>query len=223
MLKKIFSTKRKQDPGRHNTSKITMDPASAAILTRHFSPLSCRAKSPSDLLDIVGYPTTALFSPVLYPTPFQHEENQRQRLTIRNNTTPNHDTLLLETSREDKTLVEEQVQEVVEDLTTLEVIRLHQKLIEFEQERELWQEKLQGYIEREEHMRKIIQENQEQLNQLQDKFNSTPKRHDSYRTVSTLSTSWPTEPDEQDLYYYSCYPNKPVYYNYYYQPYYYYD
>ncbi|KAG2234359.1 hypothetical protein INT48_007226, partial [Thamnidium elegans] len=175
MLKKIFSTKRKQDPGRHNTSKITMDPASTAILTRHFSPLSCRAKSPSDLLDIVGYPTTVLFSPILYPTPLQHEENQRQRLTIRNNTTPNHDTLLLETSREDKTLVEE-------DLTTQEVIRLHQKLIEFEQERELWQEKLQGYIEREEHMRKIIQENQEQLNQLQVKFNNIPKRHDSYRT-----------------------------------------
>ncbi|KAI9348885.1 hypothetical protein BD770DRAFT_395172, partial [Pilaira anomala] len=154
MLTKLFSTKKKQDPGRHNLNKITMDAASVAILSRHFSPLSCRAKSPSDLLDIVGYPTTTtvLFSPILYRTPLGLDESQVQeeeeeeeeqeeelRLTIRNNTTPNHDRLLLETSREDKTLVEE-------DLTTQEVIRLHQKLIEFEKERERWQKRLQGYI-----------------------------------------------------------------------------
>ncbi len=144
MFNKIFNQKRKrQEPGRHNTSKITMDPASTAILSRHFSPLSSRAKSPSDLLDIVGYPfITSKFtqsSPelILYSTPLQtnnnnqnNEEvdNNRQRLTIRNNTTPspmeslspdiNHDLLLLETSREDKTLIEE------EKLGTLFLLRL---------------------------------------------------------------------------------------------------
>lgn len=132
MFTKIFNQKRKrQEPGRHNTSKITMDPASTAILSRHFSPLSSRAKSPSDLLDIVGYPfitnkyTQSSPELILYSTPLQltnNDNNQpqednttRQRLTIRNNTTPplqppdtNHDLLLLETSREDKTLVEEE-------------------------------------------------------------------------------------------------------------------
>lgn len=63
MLKKIFQnpTKRKRQEvkQRHNTSKVTMDPVSTAILSRHFSPLSCKAVSPSDLIDIVGYPAPA--------------------------------------------------------------------------------------------------------------------------------------------------------------------
>jgi hypothetical protein len=111
MFKKVFQTKRKRQepPGRHNTNKITFDPASAAILNRHFSPLSCRAKSPSDVLDIVGYPLSQtddyslIFSPLSPETPFKAiPEQPSYRLTIRNNPTPNQ---LLETSREDKTLV----------------------------------------------------------------------------------------------------------------------
>ena len=137
MFKKIFNPKRKrQDPGRHNTSKITMDPASTAILSRHFSPLSSQAKSPSDILDIVGYPLSSnrftQSSPelILYSTPLQMDNSMnepqvkytpRRRLTIRNNTTPppqspnQHDILLAETSREDKTLVEDPSAAVTED------------------------------------------------------------------------------------------------------------
>lgn len=242
MLKKIFNPKRKrQEPGRHNTNKITLDPASAAILSRHFSPLSSRAKSPSDLLDIVGYPlatNTANYhkfsqsSPALSTPLNEQDENSititspnvttaatatggntktpivtepTYRLTIRNMTTPlststsspdlNRDQLLLETSREDKTLVEKEALD-----HTLEVYRLQQKLLEFENERELWHQKLRGYIEREEQMRKIIKESQLQINQLKYGYYSsttTPSRHDSYRTVSTHSSSWPTEPEEE--------------------------
>lgn len=127
MFKKIFHPKRKrQEPSRRpNTNKITFDPASAAILNRHFSPLSSRAKSPSDVLDIVGFPLiqnnneySSFFSPSSPETPFKATEQvaspsqQRYRLTIRNNMTPSpvpkqqQSILLLETSREDKTLVE---------------------------------------------------------------------------------------------------------------------
>lgn len=158
MLKKIFNPKRKrQEPGRHNTSKITMDPVSTAILSRHFSPLSSRAKSPSDLLDIVGYPLMSnqfsRSSPelILYSTPLQltvnnNEQSQQpevvtnRRLTIRNNSTPSpipststtstttpsprtsHDLQLLETSREDKTLVEEEKRKEQEELQLGEYI-----------------------------------------------------------------------------------------------------
>lgn len=244
MLKKIFNPKRKrQEPGRHNTNKITLDPASAAILSRHFSPLSSRAKSPSDLLDIVGYPlatTTTNYHkfsqswPDLSTPLNEHDENSiiitspntattttiagesttaptatepAYRLTIRNMTTPlstsssspdlTRDQLLLETSREDKTLVEKDALD-----HTLEVYHLQQKLLEFENEREAWHQKLRGYIEREEQMRKIIKESQLQINQLKYGYHSsttTPSRHDSYRTISTHSSSWPTEPEEEDL------------------------
>ncbi|KAL0144323.1 hypothetical protein V8B55DRAFT_1485549 [Mucor lusitanicus] len=244
MLKKIFNPKRKrQEPGRHNTNKITLDPASAAILSRHFSPLSSRAKSPSDLLDIVGYPLAAntahyhkfsQSSPDLSTPLNEQDENSKTitspnaitaataaggdtktptvseptyRLTIRNMTTPlststsspdlTRDQLLLETSREDKTLVEKEALD-----HTLEVYRLQQKLLEFENEREAWLQKLRGYIEREEQMRKIIKESQLQINQLKYGYYSsatTPSRHDSYRTISTHSSSWPTEPEEEEL------------------------
>ncbi|KAL9559544.1 hypothetical protein MBANPS3_000370 [Mucor bainieri] len=229
MLKKIFNPKRKP---------------SAAILSRHFSPLSSRAKSPSDLLDIVGYPlatTTANYhkfsqsSPDLSTPLNEQDENSititspnvttsatiaaagdtkapivnqpTYRLTIRNMTTPlststsspdlTRDQLLLETSREDKTLVEKEALD-----HTLEVYRLQQKLLEFENEREAWHQKLRGYIEREEQMRKIIKESQLQINQLKYGYYSsttTPSRHDSYRTISTHSSSWPTEPEEEEL------------------------
>jgi hypothetical protein len=124
MFKKIFNPKRKRQepPGRHNTNKITFDPASAAILNRHFSPLSSRAMSPSDVLDIVGYPLiqnndySSFLSPLSPKTPFKAMQEvasppQSYRLTIQNNTTPSplpnqQSILLLETSREDKTLVE---------------------------------------------------------------------------------------------------------------------
>jgi len=107
------------------------------------------------------------------------------------------DQLLLETSREDKTLVEKEALD-----HTLEVYRLQQKLLEFENEREAWHQKLRGYIEREEQMRKIIKESQLQINQLKYGYYSsttTPSRHDSYRTISTHSSSWPTETEEEEL------------------------
>ena len=83
----------------------------------------------------------------------------------------------------------------------MEVYRLQQKLLEFENEREAWNQKLRGYIEREEQMRKIIQENHLQINQLKYGYSSatTPSRHDSYRTISTHSSSWPTEPEDEEL------------------------
>lgn len=253
MLKKIFNPKRKrQEPGRHNTNKITLDPASAAILSRHFSPLSSRAKSPSDLLDIVGYPLAATTinyhkfsqsSPELV-TPLNEDDansitittattapaiasEPTYRLTIRNMTTPlsssasspdlTKDQLLLETSREDKTLVEKDfgMKSLNLQLTkhlipppshiiidySMEVHLLQQKLLEFENEREAWNQKLRGYIEREEQMRKIIQESQLQINQLKYGYTSatTPSRHDSYRTISTHSSSWPTEAEDEEL------------------------
>ncbi|CAO3629709.1 unnamed protein product [Mucor hiemalis] len=234
MLKKIFNPKRKrQEPGRHNTSKITMDPVSTAILSRHFSPLSSRAKSPSDLLDIVGYPFMSnqfsRSSPelILYSTPLQLTDNNEQReeevtnrrLTIRNNSTPspippshhttttttNHDLQLLETSREDKTLVEEEKRKEQEELlldeTKREMYRLHNKLLDFEHERKVWKQKLQEYIHREEQMRQIIHENQAQIHQLKRMYHqqhSAPSRHNSYRTVSTHSSSWPTDDDDDE-------------------------
>lgn len=248
MLKKIFNPKRKrQEPGRHNTSKITMDPVSTAILSRHFSPLSSRAKSPSDLLDIVGYPFMSnqfsRSSPelILYSTPLQltdnnNEQSQQQqqyqqqqpevtnrRLTIRNNSTPSpipsttpsprtsHDLQLLETSREDKTLVEEEKRKEQEELlldeTKREMYRLHKRLLDFERERKVWKQKLQEYIYREEQMRQIIHENQAQIHQLKRMYyqrsahnhhHLPPSRHNSYRTVSTHSSSWPTDDDEED-------------------------
>lgn len=113
-------------------------------------------------------------------------------------------------------------------MTTQEVIRLHQKLIEFEKEREKWQERLQGYIEREEQMRKIIKENRQQLNQLQIKINNSaillkkPSRNNSYKTVSTLSSLPSIEFDDidnnHDYYYYpttTIKQQQPIYYYYY--------
>lgn len=158
MLKKLFYKRKRQETKRHNTSKITMDAASIAILTRHFSPLSCRAKSPSDLLDIVGYPHHSIvFSPVFNSTPVIQEEPV---LTIRNNTTP-QEILLLETSREDKTLVED-----ITSPTDQQLNLLKQRLLKFEQEREGWRQKILAYMQREEQLRKIIRENQARIKQL---------------------------------------------------------
>ncbi|CEP09264.1 hypothetical protein [Parasitella parasitica] len=229
MLKKIFNTKRKrQEPGRHNTNKITLDPASATILSRHFSPLSLRAKSPSDLLDIVGFPLAASnvnfqkfsqSSPDLTTSLNDDDGNSitttpavtitassepTYRLTIRNMTTPLSSSApaspdltkdqLLETSREDKTLVERDFDH------SMEVYRLRQKLLEFENEREAWNYKLRGYIEREEQMRKIIQLNQLQINQLKYGYSITvPSRYDLYPTTSTRSFSWQTETNDGAL------------------------
>ncbi|KAI8086883.1 uncharacterized protein B0P05DRAFT_532762 [Gilbertella persicaria] len=216
MLKKIFSSKRKhQDSGtRHTMSRISMDPASAAILTRHFSPLSSRVKSPSDLLDIIGYPVTSVKNNSPSPsgqTQSKSEEktSPQYRLIIRNNATPNtpssasdsQSIVLLETSREDKTLVELGIHTTEQctaelSLDNAELERLHQKILEFEHEREVWHQKFQDYAEREEQMKKIIQENQVQINQLRSNTN-IPLRHNSYRTLSTRS-SWPTDDEDDD-------------------------
>lgn len=166
MLKKLFNKRKRQEPKRHNTSKITMDAASIAILTRHFSPLSCRAKSPSDLLDIVGFPHSIVFSPAfINSTPVKEAETEHVEpiLTIRNNTTP-QEILLLETSREDKTLVEEEKKST--SSMDQQLNKLKQRLIKFEQEREHWKLKLQAYMYREEQLRNIIHKNQERIKQL---------------------------------------------------------
>jgi DNA-binding phage protein len=112
----------------------------------------------------------------------------------------------------------------VED-TSIEIYRLQQKLIKLEQEKEAWNIKLQGYIEREEQMRELI-------NQLQ------ISRNNSFKTVSTHSSAYLTEeeeeedPEDQEIiysYYTDYYPKSyPYYYNDYYynsrhQQYYYYD
>lgn len=79
--------------------------------------------------------------------------------------------------------------------------RLHNKLLDFEHERKVWKQKLQEYIHREEQMRQIIHENQAQINQLKRMYHqqhSAPSRHNSYRTVSTHSSSWPTDDDDDD-------------------------
>ncbi|KAI7893368.1 uncharacterized protein EV154DRAFT_501791 [Mucor mucedo] len=201
MLKKFFYKRKRQEPKRHNTSKITMDAASIAILTRHFSPLSCRAKSPSDLLDIVGYPHSIVFSPVFQSaTPAAitapvaataaaagpittAEESVRLpvavpkqvRLTVRNALTP-QEVILLETSREDKTLVEER------DGMDEQLEALKQRLNQFEEEREGWRIKLRVYMQREEQLRKIIRENQARIKQLSNRYGYMSKSYypDSY-------------------------------------------
>lgn len=185
MLKKFFYKRKRQEPKRHNASKITMDAASIAILTRHFSPLSCRAKSPSDLLDIVGYPHTLVFhtslpptiTPLVEPTvsPPSPAEEEPVRLTVRNRTMTPQALLLLETSREDKTLVEE-------DKMDAQLEALKQRLIQFEQEREGWKDKLRVYIQREEQLRKIIRENQAKIQQL-----SSGYHHARYSMKSYLN------------------------------------
>lgn len=135
MFKKIFNPKRKhQEQGK---PKITLDQASQVILSRHFSPLPSRAKSPSDVLDIVGYPLIATatttttrrksvtFKNTVYKPQFSQSSPELStpavvekpyRLTIRNNISPtpppeldNDQVLLLEASREEKTLVEKEL------------------------------------------------------------------------------------------------------------------
>lgn len=160
MLKKIFSQKRKsrQDNvgNRHTTSRITLDPASAAILSKPFMPLDSRAMSPSDLLDSVGHPMIVPnfrhSSPDLSiysnnskvtlqepkkknklnsslkvrnltesPPPLQSTTTQKDQIPVSEQqqssnfskisvtpTKSSQSALLLETSREDKTLVEEE-------------------------------------------------------------------------------------------------------------------
>lgn len=107
----------------------------------------------------------------------------------------------------------------------MEVYRLHQKLLELEQEREMMNQKFQDFIEREEQMRNIIQESQFQINQL--RYYAAPSRHNSYKTTSTRSSSWYSdEPEEEERYPYRSKSNHDLYYYYYpqryYYPYYYY-
>lgn len=138
MLKKLFNSKRKHPE--QGKPKITLDQASQNILSRHFSPLPSRAKSPSDVLDIVGYPLIATatrtksvtfknqYKPAFSqssPELITPVEKPSYRLTIRNNISPspspppsedeeeeeldNEQVLLLEASREEKTLVEKEL------------------------------------------------------------------------------------------------------------------
>ncbi|KAI9015827.1 hypothetical protein CLU79DRAFT_764855 [Phycomyces nitens] len=85
-LSRLFSTKRKPSKdvsGRPRTKSTTADPS--GILSRPFPPLSSRAKSPSDVLDFVGYPRLSKST----PTQRQQSPQQLQRcFTIRNQTPP---------------------------------------------------------------------------------------------------------------------------------------
>lgn len=177
MLKKLFQSKRrKQSNKQKDNPKVAMDPASLAILNRHFSPLSFQVKSPSSVLDIVGYP----------------------RLTVRNVVTPDQEPA--QEQKHEKTLLEEQD-------TLDEVSQLHQRLEEFERERDLWHRKLQEYMLREEQLRRIIQDNQIQINQLRKRVSSHSWSDEIYNSRmynnSDGSDSNDDDPNEEDLYY--CY------------------
>lgn len=72
---------------------------------------------------------------------------------------------------------------------------MRQQLAQFELERIDWKKKIKLYQAREDQMRKEIQENQNQINQLRHQIfvdpnldeQEQPSRHNSYQTVSTSS------------------------------------
>jgi hypothetical protein len=91
---------------------------------------------------------------------------------------------------------------------------LQQKLMEFEYERDAWQKRLHAYMMREEQMRKVIQENQLQINQLRQQqynYHYTPEmrtsksdntsnsRHNSYLTASTRSSAYSDDDYYDDI------------------------
>lgn len=88
--------------------------------------------------------------------------------------------------------------------------RLHQKLLELEQEREMMNQKFQDFMDREEQMRQIIEENQLQIHQLRyySRYQQ-PSRHNSYKTASTVTR---TSSYDDEYYYY--YPRSKYYYYY---------
>ncbi|CAO3674670.1 unnamed protein product [Rhizopus stolonifer] len=67
------------------------------------------------------------------------------------------------------TPVIQEVEEEEEDISE-QLHQLHRKLIAFEQERESWRQKLNGYLERETQLRRVIRENQSQINALRDSW-----------------------------------------------------
>ncbi|KAG1054748.1 hypothetical protein G6F43_003248 [Rhizopus delemar] len=158
-----------------------MDQASLAILNRHFSPLSIRVKSPSDLLDAVGYPKLTIRNLV---TPSSSSSSSPPPSSL-----PPQPARLVE-----KTLIEQQPLIHEEEL-----YRLNKKLIEFEHERNIWQQKLNAYRLREERLRKMIEDNQAEINQL------------LYTNQSDTEYS-EEEDDDDDVYYY--YPHYYYYYSY---------
>lgn len=182
MFKKIFKCKKnKNKPTKKENTKITMDQASLAILNRHFSPLSIRVKSPSDLLDVVGYPKLTIRNLV---TPSSSSSSSPPPSSL-----PPQPARLVE-----KTLIEQQPLIHEEEL-----YRLNKKLIEFEHERNIWQQKLNAYRLREERLRKMIEDNQAEINQL------------LYTNQSDTEYS-EEEDDDDDVYYY--YPHYYYYYSY---------
>ncbi|KAI8981079.1 hypothetical protein BDB01DRAFT_836429 [Pilobolus umbonatus] len=65
MIRSLFYNKKISADENKYTSKISLDPASEAILTKAFHPLRLRVKSPSELLDILGYPATSTTKSVI--------------------------------------------------------------------------------------------------------------------------------------------------------------
>ncbi|KAI8382394.1 hypothetical protein BD560DRAFT_444302 [Blakeslea trispora] len=195
--------------------KFKVHSASAILLSRQFPPLHSRVDSPSDVLNIVGYPFTVKNKPVTPDHVILSNEKPEYQLAVRNIASPvtvylppiedqnqikvtavteadSQHALLLNTSREEKTLVEIAIP------GEPELDRLHQKILEFEHEREIWHQKLQGYIDREEQMKRVIHQNQIRIYQLQQDQKLIRRR--SSQTQSTHSSRLPDsiEHEEED-------------------------
>ncbi|KAI8972034.1 hypothetical protein BDF20DRAFT_716565 [Mycotypha africana] len=288
IFKKLLftATKRKsQDStGRPHTNKINFDPVSVAILSRHFSPLPSRIKSPTDLLDVIGYPqlsphppqdqlrhssspslllnatkndittTGVLESATTTTTPatatatatvtnatatplLRHKRNKTQPSTFSTLRITNGDSMslteerdegtdkfdrhnenmLLETTREDKTLIGRSdshsyvvvkgkfqsifsgticITEIdcIDPITdiNMELYKLYCKLLEIEDEREVWNQKLDQHMEE---LRSLLRAHQLEMDEL--------KRQNSFKSATTdsASTSGTTHSSSDEMIY----------------------
>ncbi|KAI8380480.1 hypothetical protein EDC96DRAFT_491148 [Choanephora cucurbitarum] len=200
MFKKLFRFKRKQHDlaVRSSAPKKSMDSASTAILSRQFPPLESRVDSPSDLLNVVGNPSTVKNEPVTSNDATQSNEKPLYQLAIRNIASPitieltpivtqneisvteadSQHAMNLDTSREDKTLIEK----VMADRAEFE--RLKQQILEFEQEKQMWDEKFKLYEEQEKQLKSIIHKNNLQIEKLQYRHVMTQRRSEQAQQLS---------------------------------------
>lgn len=185
-IHKFFKTKRKL---KNDSTAGANHPDNSGILSKPFPPLASRAKSPSDLLDMVGYPRLYnVSSPNLAQQ--QEEENTKRppvgprRVSFHASPPPPPPPLLmpkpkmavpptrrmlLRSGWADKTLVEGE-----EDPPKTPKLRdapseleaLHQQLLMYQEEQQAWAKRDDEHRKREEWMRKKLEETQAQLKQL---------------------------------------------------------
>ncbi|KAI8883779.1 hypothetical protein K501DRAFT_333146 [Backusella circina FSU 941] len=211
ILQKILHPRRRSQlfyPG-----QLTEEQISEVIASKNFSNAS-KELSPPDLIDQMDHMSLIQESntPYTSPVPIQYlgysndvlpttdPPKKTSSVLERPRFTRQEASFVQGTSREDKTLVQENQAEGAQAKfnssdEAKEMNFMRQQLALFELERLDWQKKIKLYQAREDQMRKEIQENQNQINQLRNQYfvdpnsdeQEQPSRHNSYQTVSTSS------------------------------------